>query len=278
MKNMRSLESRLWEKVDRTGGNEACWPHTINQPHNVYASIFDPDAANATRIIGMHVAAYKVTYGDIPQDLWVLHKCPNGNRNKRCCNPAHLYLGTHRDNTLDAMDDGVLPQGIEHHKAKLSPEDAKAIRLLYGTWSPSKLAKHFGVSQATLSSILHGEIWKDAGGPLKESTSRAKTHCHKGHPLTESNIVMSHGGNHRNCKICHDATALRKEQRRRQLLAERGPIQRAKRRDHFENRLSKDTLLAIRTEHAHASYRELAEKYNTSYSTIKNIIDAAVVK
>ena len=44
-----------------------------------------------------HRISYLLTYGRIPKNLLVLHRC----NNKGCWNPAHLYAGTDADNSRD---------------------------------------------------------------------------------------------------------------------------------------------------------------------------------
>lgn len=44
-----------------------------------------------------HVLMYKLTRGDVPKGMVVMHKCDN----PPCCNPDHLRLGTKADNNRD---------------------------------------------------------------------------------------------------------------------------------------------------------------------------------
>lgn len=53
-------------------------------------------------VIGAHRYAYMVFRGPIPRGLFVMHACDN----RLCCNPAHLSLGTPRENVLDMMRKG----------------------------------------------------------------------------------------------------------------------------------------------------------------------------
>ncbi|MGZ7242403.1 HNH endonuclease signature motif containing protein, partial [Streptococcus pyogenes] len=44
-----------------------------------------------------HVVAYWVFVGPVPKGMLVCHSCDR----RACCNPEHLFLGSHQDN----MDD-----------------------------------------------------------------------------------------------------------------------------------------------------------------------------
>src|SRR5205085_4443996 len=54
-----------------------------------------------------HRLSWILHHGPIPDELFVLHDCPAGDQ-PACLNPAHLWLGTEQDNTLDALKKGRL--------------------------------------------------------------------------------------------------------------------------------------------------------------------------
>ena len=92
--------------------------------------------------------------------LDVLHTCDN----PLCVNPAHLFLGTHRDNMLDKEKKcrGNHPRGSAHGNAKLTDAEARAILIALKdpTASIAALAKQFGVTKTQISYLKHGETWK----------------------------------------------------------------------------------------------------------------------
>ncbi len=93
---------------------------------------------------------------EIPEGMCVLHKC----HNPPCCNPDHLYLGTHQDN----MDDmhkagrGVFHKGESNGKSKLTADEVRQIRAASKT--QEALAREFGVQPAAISKIRLGKLWK----------------------------------------------------------------------------------------------------------------------
>ena len=58
---------------------------------------------------GRRVFAHRIAYehfkGPIPEGMYVCHDCPGGD-NPDCCNPDHLWLGTHKENLQDASKKG----------------------------------------------------------------------------------------------------------------------------------------------------------------------------
>lgn len=105
----------------------------------------------------VHRVAYKVFKGEIPADLCVMHSCDN----RKCCNPAHLSLGTASDNMKDMVAKGrnhkVDNRGESNGKATLTVELVTAIYL--DKRSHKEIAKEFNVAQSTVSRLKGGKRW-----------------------------------------------------------------------------------------------------------------------
>ena len=99
----------------------------------------------------------KAANGPIPSKMQVLHRCDV----MRCCNPAHLFLGTHQDNMRDKMAKGRQARGSRSGSSKLGERDVGIIKTLLDLGVRHlKLAALFGVSKAAISSISRGRTWR----------------------------------------------------------------------------------------------------------------------
>lgn len=56
------------------------------------------------KVYTAHQLMYIVVYGDYDRNLCVCHTCDN----RKCINPNHLWLGTHKENRDDAVNKGRL--------------------------------------------------------------------------------------------------------------------------------------------------------------------------
>lgn len=103
------------------------------------------------KTVGTHRVVWELYRGLIPEGKLVCHKC----RNRGCVNPKHLYIGTYKDNTRDAMEDGV-----HYIPRKLTKEKVIEIKnLRKDGWSQRKLATRFNVHRSSIRSILSGINW-----------------------------------------------------------------------------------------------------------------------
>ncbi|WP_150671015.1 HNH endonuclease signature motif containing protein [Pandoraea anhela] len=75
------------------------------------------------RFSSAHRYAYELWIGRIPEGMNVLHRCDN----RACCNPAHLFIGTQRDNMLDMHAKGRGPRGYSRNiRASQAAEERKS--------------------------------------------------------------------------------------------------------------------------------------------------------
>lgn len=159
-------------EYDTAGG---CWLWPAATSSNGYGAAYDP---YTSRQVSAHRLSWKLAHGSYPQKgMFVCHKCDV----KACCNPAHLFVGTPRQNTADMMAKGrrvapvvinrprgdnhpsrmrpeCLVRGGSHHQAKLTESDVVAIRS--SSDKGVDLSRRYGVSSAIISAVRLRRIWK----------------------------------------------------------------------------------------------------------------------
>lgn len=144
-----SVAARFNQKVNKT---DSCWLWTAKLFWSGYGSL---------RVDGKHVVAHRVAWelhhGPIPNGLEVCHRCDV----RHCVNPDHLFLGTRRDNTLDAVAKGRHPRGELQGRAKLTEAQVMEARSMWASGVPGNhLARRFGVASRTMWDVLYRKHWK----------------------------------------------------------------------------------------------------------------------
>lgn len=97
-----SVVARFHSKYQQADG---CWLWRGAKTSAGYGSFGIDCTKHAERTRPAHRVAYVLAHGPIPEGAVVMHACDN----PLCVNPAHLSLGTHQDNTLDAIRKGRRP-------------------------------------------------------------------------------------------------------------------------------------------------------------------------
>lgn len=170
---VQTVVERFWPKVDRNGPvmpgmATPCWIWTGSSDDRGYGQI--RESHKRGHLLKAHRVAYEITNGSIPDGMMVLHRCDN----PPCVRADdHLFLGTAADNSRDAARKGRLvfqvhpercPRGENSSSAKLTTQQVLEIRRLRTDgWTQTKLAEHFGVSQAAIWFLLAGRTWSDVG-------------------------------------------------------------------------------------------------------------------
>lgn len=93
---MSNLFERFMDKVERGAPNE-CWTWRGTTLPQGYGQI-----RIATKMKRAHRISYAMFVGHIPTGMLVLHRCDNPS----CVNPEHLFVGSYRDNAVDAVNKG----------------------------------------------------------------------------------------------------------------------------------------------------------------------------
>lgn len=216
-KKARPLSERFWGKVAKLGPDE-CWLWQAHCMKNGYGSLVSGSRTNGQHRSRLaHRIAWELTNGPIPEGLNVCHRCdakyPIGDITyRRCCNPAHLFVGTQTDNMHDASQKGRLPKMRpsvrgEHHYMR------KKTNCLRG--HPYNKANTLWLSDGTRQCRLCARIWakrwkirRQQENYVPQTAARngsahhngKKKCCPKGHRYTKANTYTNNG--RRFCRTC----------------------------------------------------------------------------
>lgn len=149
----------FWSRTERTASDCREWQGATN--NSGYGVL-----KWGNRDWSAHRLAWTLTFGPIPDGMWVLHHCDN----PPCVNAPGgcLYLGDNDQNVADKVRRGRQIDGERHGRAKLTAAQVAEIRERYifpsyeGAHDSNAraLAKEFGVDRKQIQHLARGLSWR----------------------------------------------------------------------------------------------------------------------
>lgn len=138
------------------GPDDACWEWTGAHKSEGYGLI-----ASGGRQVRAHRVSWEIHFGPIPAGMFVCHRCDN----PPCVNPAHLFLGSPRDNVLDMHAKGrarpAPPFGEAASNVRATEASVLRMRALRaGGMTYPAIAAEVGYSVALVSQVCKRRTWR----------------------------------------------------------------------------------------------------------------------
>lgn len=138
---------------------DGCWIWQLSKDKDGYGVISKARGERAHRL------AYDTFIGP-RHGKHVLHTCDNPS----CCNPAHLYLGTQKDNNRDRIARQRFV-GENHPTAKYSDAQIQQVAVLYEQGlTQIEISRKLGMSPSQVSGVLRGQRRGAKGVPTHRYT------------------------------------------------------------------------------------------------------------
>jgi len=156
IRNFEIRTKRFWSQVAITANPDKCWlwvGKSVTKGYGTFHLLIEgKKESRAPRV------SYYLFYKIAPKELQALHRCDT----PLCCNPHHLFLGTHQENMLDRTNKGRNQDGEKSPNSKLTIEQVLKIRELYvpKQYTSYRLAKEFNTCQQNIIDIIHRKCWK----------------------------------------------------------------------------------------------------------------------
>ena len=145
----KEINMNLFSKCIPNENNCWIWQKAVKKTGNPYGWLSYKGKQTTA-----HRAAWRETYGEIPKDKCVCHKCDV----PQCINPDHLFLGTHSENIQDMWNKKRHPKPKINNK--LSVQQVSEIKELIKQGLPQwKIAEIYKVVQPTISLINTNKTW-----------------------------------------------------------------------------------------------------------------------
>ena len=140
---MSNTAETFWANVQKKAGN-GCWPWLKYKDKFGYGKYLW-----GTKVKLAHRIAFELAFRAPTESESICHQCDNPS----CCNPSHLFAGTHSDNMRDLAFKGRL-----NGPAKLTAEQYGEIKALLaeGKLKQKAIAKLYGIAESHVTNIKQG--------------------------------------------------------------------------------------------------------------------------
>jgi hypothetical protein len=159
--------SNFWSKVDKESSSTDCWLWT-GAKQGGRGGKYGAFQLGWKIQKRAHRLSFEIANGPIPDGMMVCHVCDV----PLCVNPAHLFLGTAKENIddMDAKNRRVSCKGQRNGASKLTTE---AVRNIYlDPRTNREIAQDYNVNSNLISQIRHRKIWADATADLPVQPKR----------------------------------------------------------------------------------------------------------
>lgn len=144
-------QKKFWQRVDKCLDDE-CWEWNRGKTKAGYGAL-----NIMYKKFYSHRLSWMIHFGEIPEGLVVCHKCDNPS----CCNPRHLFLGTHQENIQDAVKK-------DRWATSRKGGALEIIKMAQtGRFTYDQIGKKFGISRQRVHQIIKKsklKTWRETNG------------------------------------------------------------------------------------------------------------------